>query len=222
MLYKRTGNTFAPWNGEPIGGIQYPTNIESLWTDSQLAVITLYKPIAADSIPTGKYSTGQSVALVNGVVKYVYTLADITSELQATKRAAAYSTIVQQTNGLTSTILNSYPDSEKALWIPKEAEARAFMATSVGSRTTAMAPILSGVCDAQFGPTDDATLLAHITEKAQAVIQKADIWHYVASYVEGFRSKYDLLIDGATYENIDGILVTSQAEINATKAYLGL
>lgn len=222
MLYKRTGNAFTAWNGEPINGIQYPTNIEFMWSANQLAAITLYQAAPADAIPVGKYSTGQTVNVVGGIIKYVNILEDITPLMLTDKRATAYLAIVSQTNGLTSSILDSYPEGEKALWLAKEAEARAFIATAVGSRTTTQAPILSGVCDAQYGPTDDATLLGHITDKASAVIQKADIWHYVAAYVEGFRSKYDLLIDAAAYNDIDSILVTSQAEINATRAYLGL
>ena len=75
MLYKEISDNFAPWSGEPIDGIKYPLNIGALWTAQDLAAIGLYIPVVP-TIPGGKVVTGASVARVNGIVTYVYTLED--------------------------------------------------------------------------------------------------------------------------------------------------
>lgn len=76
-LYLETSpNTFAPWTGEPINGIRYPRAIADSWSDGDLAAIGLYRPAGADPVPEGKIATGQSVQRVDGVVRWVYDLAD--------------------------------------------------------------------------------------------------------------------------------------------------
>lgn len=76
MLYLETSpNTFSEWTGQPIDGVLHPRNIEQLWSAADLAKVRLYKP-AEPPVPTGKVVTGQTVKRVNGVVTWVYTLAD--------------------------------------------------------------------------------------------------------------------------------------------------
>ena len=75
MLYKEISDNFAPWGGEPIDGIKYPMNIEAVWSAQELIAIGLYLPVVP-VIPDGKVVTGSSVARVDGVVTYVYTLVD--------------------------------------------------------------------------------------------------------------------------------------------------
>jgi hypothetical protein len=75
MLYRETENGFEEWYGRSIDGLKYPMNIEALWTAQDLAAIGLYIPVVP-TIPGGKVVTGASVARVNGIVTYVYTLED--------------------------------------------------------------------------------------------------------------------------------------------------
>lgn len=77
MLYLETSTSpFPAWAGEPINGIRYPRAIATKWSDEDLAAIGLCRPAAADPVPEGKIVTGQSVQRVEGVVKWVYDLAD--------------------------------------------------------------------------------------------------------------------------------------------------
>lgn len=77
MLYRETSpNTFEPWNGELIGDIRHPLNIEQLWTADELAAIGLYQP-AVGSIPSGKQIASSVVERVDGVVTRLDTYEDI-------------------------------------------------------------------------------------------------------------------------------------------------
>jgi hypothetical protein len=75
MLYQETENGFEEWYGKPIDGIKYPMNIEAVWSAQELIAIGLYLPVVS-VIPDGKIVIGESVARVDGVVTYVYTLVD--------------------------------------------------------------------------------------------------------------------------------------------------
>lgn len=77
MLYKIVNGVAQAWVGEPINGIRHPSNIETVWSNTELNAIGLYKPVAADVIPEGKQASDQQVQIVNGVPKTVYTLEDI-------------------------------------------------------------------------------------------------------------------------------------------------
>lgn len=99
MLYREIeANLFSAWAGEPIptvinvpvfeGGEQVgleavaidmslPLNIEMLWSAEELAAYGLYLPAPAVDLPAGKVSTGQHVARVGGVVRFVDELEDI-------------------------------------------------------------------------------------------------------------------------------------------------
>lgn len=76
-LYIETiSGTFVPWGGEPIAGIRHPIVIGRHWPDADLEAIGLYRPAPASAVPDGKAAIGQSVQRVNGVVRWVYDLAD--------------------------------------------------------------------------------------------------------------------------------------------------
>lgn len=77
-LYRETSSGFVQWAGEAIDGIQHPAwrHYEAAWTAADLAAIGLFVPAPADPIPEGKISTGQTVQRIDGVVKFVHTLAD--------------------------------------------------------------------------------------------------------------------------------------------------
>lgn len=77
MIYREISQgTFVPWNGEPINNISYPLNISTLWTDSQLATLKLYKVHDPEPLPEGKWEIGRTVKRVDGVVRWVRELVD--------------------------------------------------------------------------------------------------------------------------------------------------
>lgn len=76
LYLENQNNDFVPWNGEPIGQARHPLSIETAWTPEELAAVGLYSPVVTE-VPAGKTVTSTSVARVGGIVKYVYTYADI-------------------------------------------------------------------------------------------------------------------------------------------------
>lgn len=76
MLYLETPEGFAPWAGEPIGGVVHPRNIEQLWSGAELAAVGLYTPVQP-AVPEGKRVASRTVQRIGGVVKFVNTLEDI-------------------------------------------------------------------------------------------------------------------------------------------------
>lgn len=75
-LYRILNDTLVKWQGEPIDSIRHPKSIEYKWSQQDLEDIGLYKPAEADPIPEGKVSTGKTVQLVDGIVKWVHILDD--------------------------------------------------------------------------------------------------------------------------------------------------
>lgn len=75
MLYKETKDGFELWLGEPVNGVRHPPNVETLWTPAELEAVGLYKPVETP-VPEGKAIVSETVARVDGVVRYVYTLTD--------------------------------------------------------------------------------------------------------------------------------------------------
>lgn len=69
-------NTLAVWNGEPINEIQYPPNIELLWTDQDLATLGLERVLHFD-VPDGYRITGAAtiVRQADGKLHIVYPIA---------------------------------------------------------------------------------------------------------------------------------------------------
>lgn len=70
-LYRKVGTKAVPWLGEPINNIRYPLNIENLWTDNDLNVIGLWRPID-EGAPPGVKVEDIAVNLVNDVIKIQY------------------------------------------------------------------------------------------------------------------------------------------------------
>lgn len=76
-LYLETqNNDFVLWSGEPIEQERHPLSIETAWTAEALAAIGLYSPVSTP-VPDGKMVTSTTVERVDGIVKYVYTYADV-------------------------------------------------------------------------------------------------------------------------------------------------
>ncbi len=69
---------FSPWDGTTrIGGVLYPLHIEQLWPTEDLAALKLFVPEEAEAVPEGKVAMETKVRRVDGVVKFVHTLADV-------------------------------------------------------------------------------------------------------------------------------------------------
>jgi len=116
----RDGQPVA-WTGEAIGETRYPADIETLWSDADLAAIGLYRAAAADPVPDGKVVTGTSVQLVDGVPKTVNTLGD-PPFASLTKRQVCAALInaglTDDPNGFVLGVLATIPDAKaKALAI---------------------------------------------------------------------------------------------------------
>jgi len=78
MLLRKLGvNNFVRWNGEAIGGIHHPRNIEYLWTQEQLAEIDLFF-IKKTPVPDDKISNGVSYIQDGNLAKEVHDLTDKT------------------------------------------------------------------------------------------------------------------------------------------------
>ncbi|WP_162783402.1 hypothetical protein [Devosia naphthalenivorans] len=134
-----------------------------------------------------------------------------------TRRASAMAEIVRHIDVITESALTAYPRAEVESWSIQKAEAEAVLAAD--PPTLAMAPFLVGVCEAQFGPADDATRLAQLVEKAQAVKANADAWGAMAAYVNGLRARTQLAILGAgDIAGIDAALAAGVSEGEAFRA----
>lgn len=71
MLYREMPDgSFKPWFGEELDGVWHSRNIESLWTEEELAAVGLFKAIVPEP-PPGKHSVADRVERVDGVVQHV-------------------------------------------------------------------------------------------------------------------------------------------------------
>lgn len=77
-LYLFNAGNYSPWKGEPIDGVRHPLNIETLWSDDDLAAAGLFKAVDP-GIPDGKIATGFRVEVIDGVLTIVYDLQDAPS-----------------------------------------------------------------------------------------------------------------------------------------------
>lgn len=93
LVHEVEPNSFVVWAGEPIGGNRYPLSIEKKWPTGELAAIGLYSPAPADDIPDGKVSTGMTAQRVDGVVKWVHSLANAVGPTLAERRVLLISRI---------------------------------------------------------------------------------------------------------------------------------
>lgn len=90
-------STLATWAGEPINGYRHPENIETLWSDEDLAAIGLARPTPF-VLPEGKQTVGpMRVENVDGVPAFVYDLEDIPlSQIVLNKRQFYTALALQQ------------------------------------------------------------------------------------------------------------------------------
>ena len=70
---------FRAWQGEAIGDVTHPHNIEQKWSAADLAAIALFAPAPAEDPPIGKRVASTPVQRVAGVVRYVHVLEDVPS-----------------------------------------------------------------------------------------------------------------------------------------------
>jgi len=136
-------------------------------------------------------------------------------------RSSAMRRIVDHINVVTQSALTAYPAAEVESWPIQKVEAETILAAALPTLT--MAPFLVGVCQAQFGPADDAARLDQVLEKAGAVKSNADSWAAMAAYVNGLRARTQLAILGAEdVAGIDAALAAGVAEGEAFKEAHGL
>lgn len=81
-LLLETGEGFVPYVDQLIGEppARHPPNVEQLWSAQDLEAIGLWRDdmiAPADDVPEGKFVTETTVQRVDGVAKFVNTLADI-------------------------------------------------------------------------------------------------------------------------------------------------
>lgn len=148
-------------------------------------------------------------------------IAPFVEKTQSERIEDAYRHIVFLANSVTEPILAQYPEAERADWLSKEAEARAFMALDPSSRTRLDAPILNSVCDQQFGTSSDVERLGQIETKATVVIDLAVSWRGLLAIIEGFRSRHQMSLSVTADEvGIAVIIAVAEAEIEAVKVQL--
>lgn len=75
LVIETSPNTFDFFRGQPIDNIVWSPNIENVWTQEELEEKGLYV-VFDPGIPAGKTFTDRTVARIDGVVQYVYTLVD--------------------------------------------------------------------------------------------------------------------------------------------------
>jgi hypothetical protein len=66
---------FERWTGQPINGTKYPPN----WSKEELIEFGLFEPVRP-AVPTGKRVVSETVQRVAGVVKFIYTLEDLSED----------------------------------------------------------------------------------------------------------------------------------------------
>ncbi len=75
MLALKTNDTWERWIGQLVNDTQYGQNIETAWTDEELAAVGLFR-VADPGIPEGKVATASGLQDENSVPTLHYTLED--------------------------------------------------------------------------------------------------------------------------------------------------
>ena len=68
LAYFDANNDVVPWNGEPVDGIYYQLNVETLWTADQLTAVGLY-PVIPFVVPPGRIIVGPAIYRLVGMPK---------------------------------------------------------------------------------------------------------------------------------------------------------
>lgn len=113
MLYRETSTGFSPWNGERIGGVLYPLTIEQQWKAPDLAALGLHRPQPADPVPSDKIATETHVERVDGVVRYVNTVADKPVPDVITPKQAKLALLKAGLLGQVEAMIEALPDPDK-------------------------------------------------------------------------------------------------------------
>lgn len=116
LYYETRKGNFALWQPGKFIKDKLPGNIETAWSDEELAARRLYRPAPAEPMPQGKLLKEQRVERIDGVVRYVEetedaplpTLADYSAAVQALldgeARARDYRSIESAVSYLGSTV----------------------------------------------------------------------------------------------------------------------
>lgn len=144
MLYLEEKNTFTPWtHGSPFpDGSRCSADIESLWSDEELAEKNLYRPAGADPVPDGKIIVSTSVERVEGAVKFVHIFDDILFEDLKQNKIELINTKVSEilSSGFTvpfgamsGKILQTRDLNDRTNWLVSQASYSAAIAGGFGS-----------------------------------------------------------------------------------------
>ena len=68
LAYLDANNNPVPWSGEPVDGVYYQLNVETLWTADQLTAVGLY-PVHLFVVPPGQVIVGPATYTLSGVVR---------------------------------------------------------------------------------------------------------------------------------------------------------
>ena len=68
LAFLDANNDLMPWNGEPIDGVYYQLNVETLWTADQLTAVGLY-PVILFVVPPGQRIVGDAIYRLVGAVR---------------------------------------------------------------------------------------------------------------------------------------------------------
>ena len=68
LAYLDANNNPVPWSGEPVDGVYYQLNVETLWTADQLTAVGLY-PVMLFVVPPGQVAVGQPTYRLIGIAR---------------------------------------------------------------------------------------------------------------------------------------------------------
>lgn len=153
-LYLETPDGFIPWMGQPIPTplniwgepetveqdgqviqvrlqhtvdepVSHPLSIEYHWTDEELAILHLYRPVPAEDVPSHHRIVSTDVTRVDGIVRFVYATEGIPLDERKAQIVAAIADRRwrAETGGLTF----------DAMRIPTDRETQAIIARTVQS-----------------------------------------------------------------------------------------
>lgn len=104
--------------------------------------------------------------------------------------------LVSHLNGVGASIINAYPMAEVQSWTLQRAEALTVISVDpVGAHL--VAPFITKVCEAHFGPATPEERAQQIVTKAGQILANAEVWAALSAYVNGLRARAQDQIEGA-------------------------
>lgn len=108
--------------------------------------------------------------------------------------------LVSHLNSVGAVIVAQYPMAEVQSWTLQKNEAETIIKAG-NSSMPSMAPFLTKVCLAQFGPSAELDVIRQVREKAIQVKNNSDTWTALSAYVNGLRARVQNNIEMSTTES---------------------